>query len=549
MIRLALLWHMHQPDYRDPVSGQSVLPWVRMHALKDYRGMVDLVREYPRVRVTVNLVPSLTRQLLDYVEGRTDDRLRQVRDIPADQLTEDDRAFLVSQGFHAPYHRMMAPYPRYADLHARRLEAGQWSTEEFRDLQVWHTLAWMDPDWLARDPRLQALCARGRAFSEADKLILAEVEAELLRSTVPAYREAAASGQVELSTSPFYHPILPLLCDTDAHQAVHPSAPRPDEPFRWPRDAREQLARSVRAHLDVFGQRPSGLWPSEGGLSDAVLQMAAAEGFSWVASDEHVLARSLGEPLTRDHDGRPERAALLYRPWSLPVAGDRVRVVFRDQVLSDRIGFVYQSWSADHAADDLLWRLRDAGERYAAQGGEGDPLVAIVLDGENAWEHYADGGRPFLRALYGRLQGADDIRAVTMSEAVSGAGVTGRLHHVVPGSWIHADFSVWAGHEEDRRAWTVLARARSVWERQSALVPDAAADAAYESLLAAEGSDWFWWYGDDHSSALDAVFDRLFRSHVCRVYECLGVPVPEVLAHPLGVSGSSGADGAMSRGW
>jgi len=262
-----------------------------------------------------------------------------------------------------------------------------------------------------------------------------------------------------------------------------------------------------------------------------------------------VLARSLGEPLTRDHDGRPERAALLYRPWSLPVAGDRVRVVFRDQVLSDRIGFVYQSWAADHAADDLLWRLRDAGERYAAQGGEGDPLVAIVLDGENAWEHYADGGRPFLRALYGRLQGADDIRAVTMSEAVSGAGVTGRLHHVVPGSWIHADFSVWAGHAEDRRAWTVLARARSVWERQSALVPDAAADAAYESLLAAEGSDWFWWYGDDHSSALDAVFDRLFRSHVRRVYECLGVPVPEVLAHPLGGSGSSGADGAMSRGW
>jgi alpha-amylase/alpha-mannosidase (GH57 family) len=549
MIRLALLWHMHQPDYRDPVSGQSVLPWVRMHALKDYRGMVDVLHEYPRVRATINVVPSLTDQLLDYAAGRTDDRLRQVRDTLASDLSADDRAFLLSHGFHAPHHRMIAPYPRYAELRARREEGESWSLDDLRDLQVWHTLAWMDPDWLLRDPRLQALCARGARFTEDDKATLASVERDLVQSTVPAFRAAAAAGQLELSTSPYYHPILPLLCDTDAHRAVHPDSPRPDEPFRWPRDARVQVARAVAAHTSMFGARPSGLWPSEGSVSDEVVRMAAAEGFLWMASDEHVLARSLGEPLTRDHDGRPERAAQLYRPWCVPACGAPIRLVFRDQVLSDRIGFVYQAWSADHAADDLLARIRDAGERYGAQGGQGDPLIAIVLDGENAWEHYADGGRPFLRAFYERLQGVEDIAAVTMSEAVASPGPVHALRHLVPGSWIHADFSVWAGHEEDRRAWSALARARWCWERQSALVSTEASERAYESLLAAEGSDWFWWYGDDHSSSLDAVFDGLFRTHLRRVYEALGVPVPSELASPLGALSGAGGDGAMSRGW
>jgi len=549
MIRLALLWHMHQPDYRDPESGQSVLPWVRMHALKDYRGMVDVLREYPAVRATVNIVPSLTDQLLDYATGRTDDRLRQVRDCPADALGADDRAFLLTHGFHAPHHRMIAPFPRYAELYARREDGESWSRDDLRDLQVWHTLAWMDPDWLQRDPRLQALRAKGGGFSEEDKAVLAGVERELIQTTVPVCRAAAESGQIELSTSPYYHPILPLLCDTDAHLAVHPGSPRPDHPFRWPRDARAQVSRAVTAHASVFGMPPSGLWPSEGSISDEVVQIAGVEGFQWMASDEHVLARSLGEPLTRDHEGRPERAALLYRPWTVSVGDARVRLVFRDQVLSDRVGFVYQSWAAEHAADDLLWRIRDAGERYVAQGGEGDPLVAIVLDGENAWEHYADGGRPFLRAFYGRLQSADDVVAVTMREAVATPGPVHQLRHLVPGSWIHADFSVWAGHEEDRRAWSALALARECWERQSALVSADAADRAYESLLAAEGSDWFWWYGDDHSSALDATFDRLFRTHLRRVYEALGLPVPDALSHPFGASTGVGADGAMSRGW
>ncbi|MBM3781032.1 MAG: glycoside hydrolase [Acidobacteria bacterium] len=550
MIRLALLWHMHQPDYRDPASGQSVLPWVRMHALKDYRGMVDVLREYPGVRATINVVPSLTCQLLDYAEGRTDDHLRRVRDTPTAELHADERAFLLTHGFHAPHHRMIAPHPRYAELSARRGEGESWSLDDVRDLQVWHTLAWMDPDWLLRDSRLAALRAKGRQFSEDDKATLAAVERELLQSTIPALADAAAAGQVELSTSPFYHPILPLLCDTDTHLAVHPESPRPEPPFRWPRDARVQLSRASGAHASVFGRRPSGLWPSEGGVSDEVVQMATTEGFTWLASDEHVLARSLGEPMSRDHDGRPERAAQLYRPWHLSSVGEEgPRLVFRDQMLSDRIGFIYQSWDAEHAADDLVWRIRDSGARYVAQGGQGDPLIAIVLDGENAWEHYPDGGRPFLRAFYGRLQDAGDIAAVTMREAVASDGPVHQVSHLVPGSWIHADFSVWAGHEEDCRAWSALARARWCWERRSALVSSAASDRAYESLLAAEGSDWFWWYGDDHSSSLDGVFDGLFRTHLRRVYEALEWPVPDELRRPLGGARCVDGDGVMSRGW
>ena len=283
----------------------------------------------------------------------------------------------------------------------------------------------------------------------------------------------------------------------------------------------------------TLGTEPVGLWPSEGSVSNEVLALASEQGFQWAATDNGVLGRTLE---------REPGVDVTYQPYEWQREGRRIKMLFRDHYLSDLIGFEYSRMDASHAADHFLDRIRhNAGGR--------DCLVPIILDGENAWEHYADGGRPFLRALYGRLQAADDIRAVTMREAVATPGPVPQLAHLVPGSWIHADFSVWAGHEEDRRAWTALARARGAWERQSALVSATAAEEAYESLLAAEGSDWFWWYGDDHSSSLDAVFDGLFRTHLRRVYEALGLRVPEVLQHPLGGVSPSSGDGAMSRGW
>ena len=533
MTRVALLWHMHQPYYEDLVTREHILPWVRLHALKDYYGMVALLSEFPGVRMTFNLVPSLLIQIEAFAAGRANDRYLELSLKPADTLTEADTTFIVENFFHAQRRRMIEVYPRYAELLAQRgvgdataaQAAKRFSTDDLRDLQVWHKLAWIDPFYLDADPRVRALVARGRAFSEGDKLTLRAVELELLNAVIPAYRDAAARGQVELSTSPFYHPILPLLCDTDIYKRTHPDSRMPRHRFQHPEDAADQLARAVACHERLFGQRPAGLWPSEGSVSDAMVPLVAAAGFQWMATDEMILGRSLGIGFTRDGQEQVEQPERLYTPYVVEAGGARVACGFRDHALSDLIGFVYAGWNADAAADDFVRRLEQAGRRYTARTGGEEATIFVILDGENAWEHFEGGGRPFLRALYGRLSRHPELRTVTMAEACRDARPV--LPGIFPGSWIDANFYIWIGHADDQRAWSQLAEARDAIE--TARGEPGAVARAREELLIAEGSDWFWWYGDDHSSEHDLEFDDLFRRHLRNVYRLLDRPVPDEL--------------------
>src|SRR5688572_3485421 len=516
MVKLALLWHMHQPYYEDLATGEHILPWVRLHAIKDYWGMVAMLEEFPRIRATFNLVPSLIRQIQAFAEDRAKDRHLELGLKPAGDLTPDESRWMVANGFHAPYGRMIGPYPRYVELHTARREHQPFTEADLRDLQVWHKLAWMDPDLLLRDPRLAGLIEKDRGFIEDDKALLRQVELELLSRVVPAYRDAGARGQVELATSPYYHPILPLLCDSDAHQQAQPGSPKPRRRFTRPADARLQIDRAVAFHEATFGSRPAGMWPSEGSVSDEAVALIADAGLTWIATDEDILSRSLEVPI------RPE---LLYRPYRI---GDRGPVVlFRDHAMSDRIGFQYQSWDAGAAAADFLAQVRAAGRRFVEGGGGEVATVSVILDGENAWEYYDGGGRPFLRALYRALSEATDIQTVTMSEAA--AGPAAPLPSIFPGSWIHSDFYIWIGHRDDHRAWDQLSDARDTFDERAGRVPPEARDRALEELLIAEGSDWFWWYGDDHSSDHDADFDDLFRRHLRNAYTALGAPIPEEL--------------------
>jgi alpha-amylase/alpha-mannosidase (GH57 family) len=575
MTRVALLWHMHQPFYRDLRTGEHVLPWVRLHALKDYWGMVALLQEFPRVKVTFNLVPSLLVQVEAFAREEARDRHLQLGLKPAEHLTEDERAFCLEHFFHAHRARMIDPYPRYrqllelrgnggaafaegrvakrpdqpalarrsanadrpgeprpgSDERRRELSArsqvSQFSVDDIRDLQVWHKLVWIDVWYHEHDARVGALLAKARGFTEEDKVTLRHVELELLGKVIPEYAAAAARGQVELSTSPFYHPILPLLCDTDVYLRTHPHSRMPREPFRHPEDAAEQLARAVALHERLFGAPPSGVWPSEGSVSDAMVPLVADAGFRWMATDEQILARSLGIELTRSGEGHLDDPERLYRPYAVGGGRHVVACGFRDHVLSDLIGFNYASWSADGAADDFVYRLVTAGRRYAARAGGEDATVFIILDGENAWEHYDRQGRPFLRALYDRLGSHPEIQTVTMAEACSAAKKP--LPSIFPGSWINADFYIWIGHPDDHRAWSQLAEARRTLDAAAGSASPAAVAQAREEMLIAEGSDWCWWYGDDHSSEYDLEFDELFRRHVRNVYRSLDKPVPEEL--------------------
>jgi alpha-amylase/alpha-mannosidase (GH57 family) len=534
--QVAFLWHMHQPYYEDLVTREHILPWVRLHALKDYYGMVALLREFPGIRMTFNLVPSLLVQLEAFAGNRAHDRYLDLGLKPAAELTEQDVAFILQNFFHAQRQRMIDAYPRYAELLAHRgpvptprevrSAARRFSVDDLRDLQVWQKLAWLDPLYLDGDARVRGLVAKDRSFTEDDKALLRTVELELLNAVIPAYREAAARGQVELSTSPFYHPILPLLCDTDIYKRTHPDSTMPRHRFIHPDDALEQLTSAVACHQRLFGRRPAGLWPSEGSVSDAMVPLAARAGFEWMASDELILARTLGTTFSRDSDGRIEQPERLYRPYAIAAGGSRVACAFRDHAMSDLIGFHYAGRQPDAAAEDLVSRLADAGRRYAARAGGGEALIPVILDGENAWEHFEGGGRPFLRALYGRLTRHPELRTVTMGEACRGAKT--ELAGIFPGSWIDANFYIWIGHRDDQRAWSQLAEARSALDAPGDAAPAVAAQARQEVLIA-EGSDWFWWYGDDHSSEHDLEFDDLFRRHLRNVYRLLQKPVPDEL--------------------
>ena len=524
-IYLCFLWHMHQPFYKDLVSGEYKLPWTRMHALKDYFGMVRILEEFPEVRQTFNLVPSMMAQVEEYASGAAVDPFLQVALRPAENLTPGDRAFLLRHSFYSDPQRMIYRYPRYGQLYdawQKQKNSGTpapFGVQEFRDLQMWSQLAWFDEEFQANDAEVRQWLSRGRDFTLADQRRMGEKQREICGMVVPIYQKVAKSGQIEISTTPYYHPILPLLCDSDIARISHPNVSLPPR-FLYPQDARRQLALARDYCQKVFGVAPVGLWPSEGSVSDEVFRIASGLGFSWAATDSGVLGRTLARNLPVE---------VLYRPYQWQQGGQRLNVLFRDHYLSDLIGFVYSKMGAQQAADDFLQRIRGNSAGILAAGR--DALVPIILDGENAWEYYDHNGRPFLRELYRRISDDPGLTAITMSEAFRRLQPD-PLDHIFPGSWINANFDVWIGAEEDNQAWNQLLRARQTYDAAQN-VPDDRRALAFEELLIAEGSDWCWWYGPEHDSANRGEFDQLYRSHLANVYRFLNLAPPEELSRPI----------------
>jgi len=543
-VHLMMLWHMHQPQYRDPSTGRYVLPWTRLHALKDYWGMVRVIEEFPRVHATFNVVPSLGAQLEEYASGKFDEPWCATAFRPAANLTYEDKCEILLRAFQLNYDHLLARWPRYIELHQWASGQGNdraiqnFGERDWRDLQLLSQLAWMDEEYLANDPVVSRLARKGVDFTEQDKQQLYEKQIELLGRVLPEYRKAAATGQIEISATPFYHPILPLLCDTDIARISNFGTPLPAPAFRHPEDAKEQLLRARKYHERVFGKAPDGLWPSEGSVSEQALAIAADLGFKWFATDEGVLGHTLGAGFGRDAAGVPSNADKLYSPLRVMVGGKEMVGFFRDHYLSDLVGFVYSRMDAVTAAEDLYQRIRAIGERVHV----GRPLtVSLILDGENAWEYFPGNGREFLRQFYRRIDNDPDIQALTASEAAASAGDIPRNNGIFPASWINANFDVWIGSGEDVLAWDHLYRARSFYEQQASnaakgfpQAPTAKQLAAsYEAVLAAEGSDWCWWYGPEHSSANDAEFDAFYRKLLTEVYVSLGAEAPDILAEPI----------------
>jgi alpha-amylase/alpha-mannosidase (GH57 family) len=513
---------------------------VRLHALKDYYGMVKLLEEFPQVHQTFNLVPSLIAQIQDYGEGTALDPFLRVAARPAADLTPDERRFALQYLFQANPERLIGRYPRYAELWERFQGAGSspeqadkyFQVQDFTDLQVLSQIAWFDEFFLA-EPEIAGLVRKGRGFSLEDQKFVIDCQRSLIKKVLPAHADAAKQGRIEISTSPFYHPILPLICDTNAGAASTLGLPLPQNRFRHPEDAREQLSRGLDLHERIFGVRSRGVWPSEGSVSEEAVTIAAELGVNWMATDEGVLSRTTGMSFIRDGQGRlPDVSAeKLYNVHRYEQGAARMNMLFRDHALSDLIGFVYSGMPPAEAATHLMRNIKDSAQTVLNAGR--DATIAIILDGENAWEYYPKSGREFLRRFYDALQKDSSVEAVTVSEAIEREHNPNILRSLVPGSWINANFNVWIGAPEDNKSWDYLYHARNFYTQASQHVPEEQRKLALEELFIAEGSDWNWWYGPEHHSANDREFDELYRKHLSNVYQALGATPPDHLAQPI----------------
>jgi alpha-amylase/alpha-mannosidase (GH57 family) len=405
----------------------------------------------------------------------------------------------VKKFFPVPVRTMVEPYPRYQELLARRYES--LTARELRDIQVWWTLAWMD-----HDRRPASLVEKGRDFSIADQKALRDLVLTTLREIVPSYRRHQEQGAIEISTTPFYHPILPLLVNSRVDDGRVPVD------FHFPEDALEQLRRARTFMQERFGRAPRGLWPSEGSVSEGMAELVNQAGFEWMATDEGLLEKSG----VHVYDGDRHR---LYRPYRR----GNVTIFFRDRTISDLIGVHYMHRAPRDSAQDLLRRVKEipAGSH-----------VSIILDGENPWDYYPASGRDFLRFVFEGIRQDPALEAVTLSEARERLKPA-TLDWLAPGSWAGANFGIWMGHPEDHEAWTWIVRARSALMESKGKVAEELWSQAYEELLVAEGSDWMWWFGNDFTSDDDAIFDALFRRHIGNIYHLLDLPEPDGLETPI----------------
>ncbi len=556
MIHLVLCWHFHQPDYRSE-DGQYFLPWTYLHAIKDYSDMAAHLEARPEMPVVVNFVPTLLEQLDDYVEQFRsgvirDPLLAALVEPNLDGMNIEARRQLVSACFRLNFPTMLDPFPGYRRL--KRLWLGlkedgepaldYLSGQYLADLVTWYHLAWTGETLRREHGWLVRLLDKGGSFSLDDRQQLFRLIGAVIADLVPRFKALEAKGQIELSATPHSHPIGPLLLDFQAAREARPGLPLPAS-VGYPGGAERfqvHIRTALETHDGYFGKRPQGLWPAEGGVSAPVLELFSKAGIRWVASGEGVLRHSLRSAgLDAAHP-----APWLYRPCRLP--GQSTACFFRDDYLSDLIGFEYKGWFAEDAVRHFLHALEER-ERNAAID---NPVVTVILDGENAWEYYPYNGWYFLSELYQALAEHPTIRVTTFSEYLDlFPDKIAALPVMTAGSWVYGDFTTWMGDPAKNRAWDLLCAAKLAYDERLAgggLSKEVERQAEMQ-LRSCESSDWFWWFGDYNPGDSVEAFDNLYRAKLKRLYRLLGLAVPAVLYVSLCQGGGPAeAGGVMRRG-
>ncbi len=550
---VVLLWHMHQPEYRDLRSGRVHLPWTYLHATKDYVDMAAHLEAVPGARAVVNFAPILLEQIEDYIgqvkgylEGRGaigDPLLAELAE-PALPGNAQARLRLMQDCLRANRDRMIArfePYQRLAtmaDWYESHPQSLIYASNQFlADLMVWYHISWMAESLQRGDERLRRLRDKAHNFSLHDRRELLQIILEQMQSIVPRYRELAAQGKVELSMSPYAHPIVPLLLDMESARETMPNVHLPVVTEYPGGEARAHwhLQKGLATFERVFGRKPAGLWPSEGGVSQEALAVFATHGFRWIASGGTVLHNS--------HDAKTKSCShRVYRFGDVPVD-----CFFRDDGLSDLIGFNYSDWHAEDAVANLVGHMENIAKVCPDRD---DCLITIILDGENAWEYYPENGHYFLDELYRKLENHPQLHLTTFERFLEEKQpVPAHEEHLSAGSWVYGTFSTWIGDPDKNRGWEILVEAKRSFDEQVASGRLSAEEiaAAEQQLAICEGSDWFWWFGDYNPSTTVNQFDQLFRMHLSNLYQMLHVEAPAYLSEVISRGGGQPSKGGVMR--
>ena len=551
---VVLLWHMHQPQYRDALTGQYVLPWTYLHAIKDYTDMAAHLEANPAARAVVNFTPVLLEQL-DELARRIQEHLHKGTPLPdpvlnvlgPDPVPQEaaQRLELLKSCLRAQRKQMIERFGPYlelatiAEMLATPDRVRYASAQLIHDLGVWYHLAWLGDTVRRTHPLVSALTDQGRGFTPTQRRQLLSLIGDLMSAVIPRFRRLAENGQCELSMTPYAHPIVPLLFDFQCARDAVPSMHLPQHSF-YPGGAERaawHIQEGLRVFTSAFGVRPVGCWPSEGAVSRATLELLETSGFRWTATSANVLRNSLAPPTA-------EQPLAYNQPYALPQS--KLSAFFRDDTLSDLIGFTYATWHGDDAAHNLINELAQLAQRYADSPNH---AVLIALDGENAWEHYPFNGYYFLRALYADLTTHPQLELMTLSECLARGIQPTPLHRVTAGSWVHGTLATWMGDPAKNRAWDLLCDAKVEFDRvmSSGTITREESVALERQLALCESSDWFWWFGDYNPQDAVSQFDRLFRRQLMNLYSLLGMPAPETLSEPISVGRGAPEHGGTMR--
>lgn len=563
-IPVVFLWHMHQPDYRDCVTGEYYFPWTYLHALKDYVDMAAHLEAHPTCKAVFNYVPILIEQLDDYAQqlnANLNSGLA-IKDPVLALLTQAERPSPGSPQFldllekctRANRDRIIERFSPFRQL-VHMLDAWRqdddlpcyFNQQFLTDLAMWYHLGWLGETVRRQDPRVEQLQKQGTGFSDAQRCELLTIIAELMTDLLPRYKRLADSGQAEIITSPYAHPILPLLQDFNTTREAMPDAPLPAASHYPDGDQRAHwhLQKGLEVFESHFGFKPKGCWASEGAVSDGALDSLAAAGFHWTATGDSVMHNSLqqaqNETAAQALEEQPDR-----RHRAFAVADKPVNIFFRDDGLSDKIGFEYANWHADDAVGDFLHHLENIAD------GASDPescVISIVMDGENAWEYYPENAYYFLDALYARLADHPRLYTTTYSEFLDSQPTPVALNGLCAGSWVYGTFSTWIAHVEKNKAWDILCQAKTDFDEviEAGQLQGDELKLATEQLALCEGSDWFWWFGDYNPSDSVRDFDYLFRQHIKNLYQLIGKDAPTKLDNPISLGSGTPANGGVMR--